>query len=515
MSSQAQVFDSRTCGEPGCGRKALIWTHGKKANRKIHTDPKHGLCFRHWRAQKARGFAQVFAMVALLVLLVAGRAAAQTTTVIGNFRDATGAIVPSGQVTFELQPGIDTTISGNARFGPQTTTCTINASTAFGSSGVVRATNVVTVTFTAPHPFVLGDTITVSSMADTSYNGTFTVATVPDSLHITWAQTGANSGTGGGVISALRNSQIVASCTVVQNTALQPQGTSYKVSVWPGFAQTSSFVWYAIGAGPVDLSTVVPTPAGLPAYAIVDTFSNQTINGNKTFNGTVTILGALNLPGAASFTGSAFISSSSNPAATGIFRVASGDLALCWRNNANTGDLCFTKTAGDVLQFNGSSVGTGGTVTSVAQTVPSWLTVTGSPVTTSGTLAITATGGQTANSFVATPCGSAGGVALRVLCASDIAGLSWTHPTIATGIVNNGSGFQHKRSGSCSGGSCAFTWPSSFADANYTVVCEPIDSVATAYVAVWNKTASGMTVEGFNGAGAVNVGEIDCIGVHD
>jgi hypothetical protein len=277
----------------------------------------------------------------------------------------------------------------------------------------------VTATFTAPHPFLVGDTITVTRMADTSYNGTFTVATVADSLHITWAQTGANTSTGGGVIGALRNSSTVASCAVVQNTALQPAGTYYKVSVRPGFAQTSSFIWYAIGAGPVDLSTVVPSQTGLPAYGVVDTFSNQTINGNKTFNGTVTILGALNLPGAATFTGSAFISSSSNPAATGIFRVASGDLALCWRNNANTGDLCFTKTAGDALRFNGANVGTGGTVTSAAQTVPSWLTVSGSPITTGGTLAITATGGQTANSFVATPCGSAGGVALRILCSSD------------------------------------------------------------------------------------------------
>lgn len=43
-----------------------------------------------------------------------------------------------------------------------------------------------------------------------------------------------------------------------------------------------------------------------------------------------------------------------------------------------------------------------GTVTSVAQTVPSWLTVSGSPVTTMGTLAITATTAQTSHQVIGT-----------------------------------------------------------------------------------------------------------------
>ena len=46
-----------------------------------------------------------------------------------------------------------------------------------------------------------------------------------------------------------------------------------------------------------------------------------------------------------------------------------------------------------------------GTVTSVGQTVPSWLTVTGSPVTGAGTLAISAAGSQTSHQVIGT-CGS-------------------------------------------------------------------------------------------------------------
>lgn len=66
-----------------------------------------------------------------------------------------------------------------------------------------------------------------------------------------------------------------------------------------------------------------------------------------------------------------------------------------------------------------STSGTG-TVTSVGMTVPSWLTVAWSPITTSGTLAVTATGSQTANEVLATPNGSSGAVGLRALVAGDL-----------------------------------------------------------------------------------------------
>lgn len=63
-----------------------------------------------------------------------------------------------------------------------------------------------------------------------------------------------------------------------------------------------------------------------------------------------------------------------------------------------------------------------GTVTSVALSVPSWLTVSGA-VTSTGTLAITATTGQTANQVMATPDGATGAMSLRSLVANDIPNL--------------------------------------------------------------------------------------------
>lgn len=59
-------------------------------------------------------------------------------------------------------------------------------------------------------------------------------------------------------------------------------------------------------------------------------------------------------------------------------------------------------------------------VSSVALTVPSWLTVSGSPVTSTGTLAVTATTGLTANQVLATPNGTTGALAPRALVAADI-----------------------------------------------------------------------------------------------
>lgn len=59
-------------------------------------------------------------------------------------------------------------------------------------------------------------------------------------------------------------------------------------------------------------------------------------------------------------------------------------------------------------------------VTSVGLSTPSWLAVTGSPVTGSGTLALSAASGQAQNSFLATPNGATGPVGLRSIVAADL-----------------------------------------------------------------------------------------------
>lgn len=87
----------------------------------------------------------------------------------------------------------------------------------------------------------------------------------------------------------------------------------------------------------------------------------------------------------------------------------------------------------------------GGTVNSVAFSAPSMFSVTGSPVTTSGTLALTFAGGQPANQFLATPSGTTGAVSLRALTLTDLPNLTvakgGTGVTTLTGVAKgNGTG---------------------------------------------------------------------------
>jgi len=94
---------------------------------------------------------------------------------------------------------------------------------------------------------------------------------------------------------------------------------------------------------------------------------------------------------------------------------------------ATNGLVILNTTSGALNFYDGTNwvaLGTGaGSVTSVGLTVPSWLSVSGSPVTTTGSFVVTAAGGQTANQVLATPDGTAGGLAPRALVAADIPSL--------------------------------------------------------------------------------------------
>jgi hypothetical protein len=65
-------------------------------------------------------------------------------------------------------------------------------------SAISRASNTVTVTTSTPHGLVPSDQVTVAGVTDTSFNGVFAVATLPDSTHFTYSQTAANASSSGG-----------------------------------------------------------------------------------------------------------------------------------------------------------------------------------------------------------------------------------------------------------------------------------------------------------------------------
>jgi hypothetical protein len=101
-------------------------------------------------------------------------------------------------------------------------------------------------------------------------------------------------------------------------------------------------------------------------------------------------------------------------------------------NNVDDSLLVWNPTTGFFGKRPVPSAGTG--ITSIGLTVPSWLSVSGSPLTSNGTLAVTEATGQAANLFLATPNGSTGAVGLRVIASADLPVLP-----IANGGTNNGS----------------------------------------------------------------------------
>jgi hypothetical protein len=58
--------------------------------------------------------------------------------------------------------------------------------------GASRTSNVVTITTTAAHNFSVGQAVTVAGVADATFNGTFTIVSVPTTTTFTYAQTGTN-----------------------------------------------------------------------------------------------------------------------------------------------------------------------------------------------------------------------------------------------------------------------------------------------------------------------------------
>lgn len=91
-----------------------------------------------------------------------------------------------------------------------------------------------------------------------------------------------------------------------------------------------------------------------------------------------------------------------------------------WTGGNGTTGQCLISNGSVVLpSFQSCNTG-GGVVTSVGLSLPSVFSVTGSPVTSSGSISVTFASGQTANSFLATPSGSTGAVSLRTITLADL-----------------------------------------------------------------------------------------------
>lgn len=149
------------------------------------------------------------------------------------------------------------------------------------------------------------------------------------------------------------------------------------------YNEVDDVLYYGKGTGGAGgTATTIPAIAGSGAYMTLSTA--QTISGNKTFSGTVS-LGSL--------------ATATTPATSD--------------NSTTVATTAYVKAQG---------IGSG-TVTSVALSLPSFITVSGSPVTTTGTLTGTLAS-QTANTVFIAPNGSAGAPTFRLLADADIPSLT-------------------------------------------------------------------------------------------
>jgi hypothetical protein len=83
-------------------------------------------------------------------------------------------------------------------------------------SAISRTSNIVTVTTAAPTGLLPTDHVIIAGVTDTTYNGTFPIASIIDSLHFTYAQTAANSSSSGGTAAPVGSiSAGVHQCTVI------------------------------------------------------------------------------------------------------------------------------------------------------------------------------------------------------------------------------------------------------------------------------------------------------------
>lgn len=135
---------------------------------------------------------------------------------------------------------------------------------------------------------------------------------------------------------------------------------------------------------------------------------------------------------------------------------APSDNNVRWVTNGTAGSPC-TGSGSGAYAFRVGSIwncttgapgggGGGGSVSSVGLSVPAPFSVSGTPITTSGTLALSWATGQAANRFLASPNGTSGPVGLRAIVPADFITGS---VTVSRCLHTNSSGLVEVAAGDC------------------------------------------------------------------
>src|SRR2546426_2694815 len=183
------------------------------------------------------------------------------------------------------------------------------------SNGAVRANNVVTITTTAAHNLLTGQPVTISGVTDASFNGTFTIASVPSATTFTFSQAGTNASSGNGTVTTAAvqiKAEAVADNTK-SDTALLSVESGVVVTISPGSAtigvtqvfgftanvqndpNNSGVTWTVQGGtngsnGAIDSTGQYTAPGTVPSPATVTIQAVSNLDSTKTATASVTIV---------------------------------------------------------------------------------------------------------------------------------------------------------------------------------------------------------------------------------
>ncbi len=123
-------------------------------------------------------------------------------TVYPNGSEKLATPAPAGDAAAQTQFGPNApTISGANLSGIGQDFPLSSPIAAPGVPGASRTSNVVTITTTLPLPLTTGQQVVIAGVSDASFNGTFSVSSVPTATTFTYAQTAANATSGNGTAS--------------------------------------------------------------------------------------------------------------------------------------------------------------------------------------------------------------------------------------------------------------------------------------------------------------------------
>jgi hypothetical protein len=117
-------------------------------------------------------------------------AASFTVSTLNHFGAAQGTFGAGSIVTNQMGFHAESSLVGaTSNYGFYSN---ISAGTTRTITNVERASNVVTITTSAAHGYLAGQSVTVTATTNTSVNGTFTIASAPTTTTFTYAQTAAD-----------------------------------------------------------------------------------------------------------------------------------------------------------------------------------------------------------------------------------------------------------------------------------------------------------------------------------